>query len=338
MNIQEIRSCMHHFEETIFLGKEMEASGVMVLVAGICREEKKLQMYLFSEGEDSRELQRKRREVEGKRQRGTLTKRQELLAELEENQVGLLDGIRGIVVDGKPYEFCSAWGSGMEECSLEGRVLVYQFLSNQVPFGFLEEQDFSRMQYAVMELEGEFEEIPFSRQELESLEFLLSPRYHHIPVKQKMKLPLGVQSGRMRKFLCGTLNREICYCINSIALVDTLEEYQKAYDKRGTQRKLPKEEEEMLFNHLRKICPPRMRNLQITYECEEAGLEFYTKGQLQEKVQVQEGSATAFFLAGRAEEKVGIHGQRLKVCLVPYPVKADTQEVELELLRAMVKE
>ena len=63
MNIQDIRSCMHSFEEAIFLGEEIEIAGILALVAGICREEKKIKIYLFSEAEDARESQKSRIKV-----------------------------------------------------------------------------------------------------------------------------------------------------------------------------------------------------------------------------------------------------------------------------------
>lgn len=105
MNIQMIRSCMHNFEEAIFLGKEMEVAGTLILVAAITREEKTVQIYLFAEGEDTRALQEMRAKTAKKRQRGTLTKREELLAELGERGICLLDLVRGIRVAGKEYGF-----------------------------------------------------------------------------------------------------------------------------------------------------------------------------------------------------------------------------------------
>ncbi len=337
MNIQDIRSCMHSFEEAIFLGEEMEIAGILALVAGICREGKKIQIYLFSEAEDARESQKSRIKVEKKRQRGTLTKREEMLAQLNEEKASLMDGIRGITVNGTTYEFCCGSGGRLEDYNLEGRLLVYQFLSSQVPFGFLEDQDFSRMQYAVMELEGDYGKIPFSRKELENLAFVQAPRYCHVPVKQKIKLPLGAQPGKVRKFFCEELNREIHYSVNAISLVDTLEESKKKYREMDSGHIIPKEEEELLLNYLQEICPPGMRNLQIEYECEEAGLEFYTREQLQEKVKIHEGAAATFFLVGEAMKKEGVHGKTLHACLIQYPVDPDIQEVELELLRAVVK-
>ena len=57
MNIQMIRSCMHNFEEVIFLGKEVDAAGTLVLAAAAAREEKCVQIYLFGVGEDARVFQ-----------------------------------------------------------------------------------------------------------------------------------------------------------------------------------------------------------------------------------------------------------------------------------------
>lgn len=338
MNIQMIRSCIHNFEEIIYLGKEIEVMGTQILAAAVAREEKNVQVYLFAEGEDTSALQEKCIKIEKKRRKGTLTKREEMLAELDERGVCLLDLVRGIRVAGKEYELRSGSGSGLEEYNLEGRMLLYQFLYHNVSFGFLEEQDFSMMQYAVLELEGEYEKLPFSREDLETLEFLPQLRHYHIPVKQKIKAPIGEQTGRMRKFFCEELQREITYCINCISLVDTFSSYEAKYREMKDEGHFSEEEHEMFCNHLREICPPGMQNLMVEYECEEATLEFYAKEQLKEKVKINTGAAVTFFLAGRTEKKKGMHGKQMKSCMIQYPVRPDIQEIQLELLRAFVQE
>ena len=338
MNIQMIRSCMHNFEEVIFLGKEVDAAGTLVLAAAAAREEKCVQIYLFGVGEDARVFQERLVKMEKKRRRGTLAKREELLAELEENGTCLLNLIRGVRVAGKDYEIRSGSGSGLEEYNLEGRMLLYQFLYRNVSFGFLEEQDFSMMQYAVLELEGEYEKLPFSREALDTLELLPQPRHYHISVKQKIKAPIGEQTGRMRKFFCAELQKEIPYCINCISLVDTFSSYEEKYRKGKEEGHFSQEDYEMFCSHLREICPPGMRNLMVEYECEEASLEFYAKEQLKEKVKISTGAAVSFFLAGRTEKKEGMHGMGMKSCMIQYPMRPDTQEVEMELLRAFVQE
>ncbi|EOS21208.1 hypothetical protein C806_04524 [Lachnospiraceae bacterium 3-1] len=338
MNIQMIRSCMHHFDEVIFLAKELEAMGTLVLVAAVAREEKNVTVYLFAEGEDIRALQEKCMKMEKKRRNGTLTKREEMLTGTETEGSCLLDLIRGIRVAGKSYELRSASGSALEEYNLEGRVLLYQLLFHQVSFGFLEEQNFSRMQYAMLELEGEYEKIPFSRGDLDTMEFLLQPRHYHILVEQKMKVSIGKQVQRERKFFCQPLQREISYWVNEISLIDTFTDYDKKYREMKDEGHFSEEDYQIFFNHLKEICPLGMRNLMVEYECEEASLEFYAKEQLKEKVQINTGAAVSFFLAGRTKKKEGMHGKPIRTCMIQYPIQPDIQKIELELLCAFVQE
>ena len=107
MNIQAIRSCMPAFEETLLPGLELEAAGIPVLAAGVCRRGKNLMFYLFSDGEDPDEHMEKRMKLERKRRKGTLTKREELLANVELQEAGVMEVIRGIRVAGREYHFQS---------------------------------------------------------------------------------------------------------------------------------------------------------------------------------------------------------------------------------------
>lgn len=342
MTIQDIRSCAHNFEEALFPAMELEISGEAALLAIIFREANRITACLFAEDEDLAELQEERVRMEKKRRRGTLTLREEKLAELKEGGGSLLEVIRGIRVNGEEYEFSSGSGGRMEEYNLEGRGLVYQLIYHGVSFGFLEERPMSMVQYLLMELEGEYEKMPFSEDDLKTLEIITAPRHYHIPVKQKIKTAVGAQDGKIRKFYCEKLQREIQYCINHIELADTLSEMKEKYDKMRAEQAsreldFTQKDYEMLMGYLQEICPPGMRNLQIEYECEEASLEFYMKKQLQEKVKINTG-ATAFFLAGRSARKEGMHGKKMKVCFIQYPVEADISEIELELLSAFVQE
>ena len=357
MTIQDIRFSMHSFDQAVYLGKALEAAGERLLLAGVFRKENSVTLCLFAEDEDVTQLQKERVKMEKKRQRGTLTLRDEKMLNLKEDGNNLMEFIRGIRVNGKEYEFRSGSGGRMEEYNLEGRCLVYHLLEHGVSFGFLEERPLSMVQCMAMELEGEYDRIPFSEQDLEDLAFLTAPRHYHVPVNQKMKVKIGAENGKMRKFTdaqerraaedakgehCGKQRREIPYYINEIELADTFSEFKERYDKMLAEQDseetgFSREDYEMFMEHLREICPPGMRNLQIAYECEEASLEFCTKQQLQEKVKSRNG-ATAFFLAGKSGKKKGMHGIDMKICLIQYPVAADISEIELELLSAYVQE
>lgn len=341
MEIRTIRECMPQFQESLFLGIEREVRGIPVLAAGIFRKEEELFLYLFAEGEDREEEQKRYVRLEKKRRQGALTKREEMLAEVENRDINLLDLIEGIRINGKEYRYCSGTGGGLAEYNLEGRMMLYHLIAHQVEFGFLEEQDLSLIQYAGMKLKGAYQKIPFSKSDMETLELVTQPPHYHIPVKRKMKVSLGQQKGRKQCFFCEELGREIPYYINGITLADTWSECKESYEAAAKERPdISPEDMKPLFDHIKKICPPGMRNIVVEYECQEAALEFYTREQLQDKVEISQG-ATSIFLLGRVggrTKESGMHGQRLKTCLIQYPVEPTVQEVELELLRAVVQE
>ena len=200
MTIQDIRFSMHSFDQAVYLGKALEAAGERLLLAGVFRKENSVTLCLFAEDEDVTQLQKERVKMEKKRQRGTLTLRDEKMLNLKEDGNNLMEFIRGIRVNGTEYEFRSGSGGRMEEYNLEGRCLVYHLLEHGVSFGFLEERPLSMVQCMAMELEGEYDRIPFSEQDLEDLAFLTAPRHYHVPVNQKMKVKIGAENGKMRKF------------------------------------------------------------------------------------------------------------------------------------------
>lgn len=337
MDIETLRYDLPQFEESLFIGKETVISGVPVIMAGIFRRENSLNVYLFAESRDMTRYQEKHMTLARRRRGGMLTRREELLAELEVRDDSLLDIVRGIRVNGAEYEMTSGSGGRLEEYDIEGRMILCYFLFQGVSFGFLEKRELSLIQYVKLELEGEYEKIPFSAQDVETLEFLTSPRNYYVPVKRKMKLAIGEQKGRIQKFFCEELQKNVEYSINHIELVDTWSELKARYDEMESEKIFSKREVEQLFVFLQKICPEGMRNLMVEYECEEASLEFYTRDQLQEKVKISEG-ATSFFMAGSGRKGTGFHGKKLKSCLIQYPVEVQIQEVELELLRACVQE
>lgn len=339
MNLREIRSGMKQFDEMLFPGLEVEAAGVRMLAAGIFREGKKVQILLMAEQEESQaEKQKKFIKMEKKRRKGTLTKREELLMELEGQDFWPPGLVRGIQVKGREYALSSGSGGGLEEYNLDGRLLLCQLLNSPVSFGFLEERDISLIQYGLMGLRGEYDKIPFSEEDLKTLELMTESRHYHIPVKQKMKVSLGPQKEKRRKFFCEALQKEVSYDINNVMLEDIWTSFKEKYDQMKQESLFSSEEEyEMFLEHLREICPPGMRNLVIEYECEEASLEFYTKEQLKEKVKIKNG-ATAFFLAGNRDRKIGRHQKQLKSCLIQYPVNPEIQEAEIELLGASIVE
>lgn len=343
MDIRTIRSCIPVFEEMILLGLETEAAGIPVLAAGMCKKENRLLLVLFSEGKDTSQQQEKCVKLERKRRKGTLTKREELMMSLEmQRETCLLDVIRGIRAGGREYEFRSAGSGRLEEYNLEGMLLMYYFLYQNMSFGFLETLKLPLIECTTVELEGEYEEIPFSRKELQTMEFLEEKRGYHVPARGKMRLKMGKQAGRKQTFTADIPDhhseRKIPYYINNVRLEDTWSEERAKYDKMLEEGILSEGKEyQMFLDHLQEICPPGMRNLVVEYECEEASLEFYVKEQLQEKLKIKEKEgAAAFFLAGNAAAGKGIHGKALKGCLIQYPVAPDISEVELELLGAFI--
>lgn len=337
MDIKTMRCLLPQFQETLFIGKEMNLSGRSILAAGLCLENRTLKLYLFAEGSERSEYFEKLERMERKRRRGTLTRREELLAYLWEQQDQIFDILPEIRVKGNSYELLSGTGGNLDEYDEEGRILLINFLLYKVNFGFLEERELSQIQYHILEFAGEYDRIPFTKEDLETMELLLQPRDYHVAVKQKMTLEIGAQRGRKQKFFCGQTGQEVEYFINRVELIDIQEELCHRCEELLSQGRMTREQVEEYKKHMNNMCPQGKRLLAVEYECDNASLEFYTRAELLEKVKPIHGAAS-FFLAGKLTSGLGMHGKELKTALLYHPVDPEIKQVELELLCASVKE
>lgn len=335
MDIRTIRHMVPQVQKTMFLGKEIEILGEKVLAAAFCLTEYTLKLYLFAEGNDRMEDTEKFKKIERKRKRGTLTKREERLAQFEKSKEGIFDLLEEIRVQGNVYGIASITGGRLGEFDGEGMMLFYYFLLNHVSFGGLEKSDLSNVENWILEFEGEYQQFPFSMEDLDTLEVVIKPRNFPVLVKRKMKVAVGKQKARKQKFFCEETGKDIEFFINVIELADIRTELLERYENMFQEGMVTQKEE--FFIYLDSLCPEGKRLVLVEYECENACLEFYTKEQLLERVKPIQG-ATSFFLVGKLKKSIGVHGMRLKASVIPYPVEADTEQIELELLCAFVQE
>ncbi|NBH14087.1 hypothetical protein D3Z36_07795 [Lachnospiraceae bacterium] len=336
MDIKTMRSFLTQFQETLLVKKEMVLSGERILVAGICLEEETLKLYLFAEGKDRSAYFKNLERMERKRKKGTLTRREEILGQLEEGQNEIFDILPEIRINGKLYEFSSGTSGNLEEYDEWGRILLMNLLLHQAEFGFLEERELSLIAYHILEFAGKYDRIPFTKEDLQTLEFIHKPKNYHVPVKRKMTLKLGEQKGGRQSFFCEKTGKRVEFFINSVKLVDLQKEiYQKSEEllRRG---RMSGEQAEEYREHMKKLCPADKRLIVVAYECGEAFLEFYTREELLETVKPV-CCAESYFLLGRFADGSGMHGKELKTALIYQPVEPDIKEVELELLCAFVR-
>lgn len=335
MNIAALQECLPKFEEELVLDRKITILGKRGVILGASRNGKVVKIYILAEGREREEFEKAEQKIHQKRKRGTLTKREELLAGLKDRP-GVLGNLSGIRVNQIEYLLKSASGSGLEAFDVEGWVYLFHFMEKGLAFPTMTQQDLKEMEFISMELEGEYDTIPFGNQEREKVEAITTPLVYKIPVKKKLKLRIGAGSKRKYRFFCEQLKKEVEFYIENVQLLDSrkeMEQHLEELEKRGD---VPEENLGVLRDALSHICPDGMRHIVIDYECEMASLQFYTREQLQEKTIIN-ARATSVFLAGRSgEKKNGTHETRLKNCLLQYPVKQDTEEIEVELLSAMV--
>lgn len=331
-DMQRIAAEIGEFEEELLIDRGISFGGRQWYLLAACRKGKTILVYLLAEHPEKKEEDIRRKKIWKKRSQGKMTKREELLG-LIQHPENLTAEIEGIKTPQGEFNVSSVRGGGFEAYDAEGFVLLSHFLERGISAAAVKETDLSDMDYMEMELEGEFEKIPFSA---EDMTLLYHPKGRVVPVKKKMKLEIGKQYPRKYRFYCEELERNVEFYINEVSLYDSWTEIQKT---RKQMDSLDMEEGQKadISRQLEEICPKGMYHLVIEYECEEGILEFYTKDQLQKTVETR-ASATSIILAGHKNKgpEYGPHGFKRRSCMIQYPVAGDVTAIETELLTARI--
>lgn len=83
---------------------------------------------------------------------------------------------------------------------------------------------------------------------------------------------------------------------------------------------------------LEEHCPKGKHYLAVEYECsEDISLNFYEKEYLDTIPKPREGSASSIFMCIKPEKEEGIHGYKLRGCVIQKPLDGDVHSLEAEL-------
>lgn len=142
----------------------------------------------------------------------------------------------------------------------------------------------------------------------------------------------------------GTERDAVCY-LNSVTLIDMWAEYDKQFADPEYQKKVREHvsEEEFenmkqeMYRALEQECPRGMCYFGIEYECEcdvDLSLQFYAADYLESAPVVHHGSASIYLSISKADREFGVHGLKLRACVIHTPVAPDTKELQAELFDA----
>lgn len=335
MRIEDMQCFLTEFEEELLIDRPVSIGGRQLYLLAACRKEKKITLYLLAE-HPGKEAERVREEkIWEKQRKETLNRREEILARLQTSD-HLMNEIEGVKTPQGEFEVCSMCAGGFEFYNAEGFMMLSHFLEQGISAEEVKETDLSEMDYIAMELQGEFEKIPFSS---DGLTLLYHPRGYSVWVKKKMKLEIGKEYPRKYRFYCEELKRNIEFYINKVSLYDSWSEIQEVKKHMVFWQDASQEQKEDVIRQMEEICPKGMYHLVIEYECEDGNLDFYTKDQLKEKVAARSSAcACGIFLGGYKKEgpEYGPHGLKHRSCIIQYPIAGDVTEVETELLTARI--
>ena len=142
----------------------------------------------------------------------------------------------------------------------------------------------------------------------------------------------------------GRPQEAVCY-MNRISLIDLYAEHEKQFADPEYQRlakeRISEEEFESIkkstYQALEQECPRGMRLFGIEYECTmDLSLQFYSSEYLDSKQRehIHQGSASLYLSNPKADKEQGVHGLKMRACMVHTPVDPDTKEMCAELFTA----
>lgn len=156
-----------------------------------------------------------------------------------------------------------------------------------------------------------------------------------------LSIPVLLETGKEQNvpFIMKDNTQAVCY-INRVFSQDMWEEQERQFadeEYRGKMLQHMSEEQlnemkERLDAALENICPRGKHFLVVEYECsEDVSLEFYGKDCLDAVPKPSKGSASMIMMHTKPDKSTGIHGLKLRACVVETPVEPGSNELEAEL-------
>jgi len=246
--------------------------------------------------------------------------------------------VREFHSNGKVYAVAGANSSITENYNMAEHMLFYLMMREHgwkiSEDSLLYTADWECLQMSVIELRDEMEELPDWGMDLE----IVKDSY---PKTELLEIPVILTCGErpVISFQLKDGTQAECY-INKICLKDVWadlehrfkdEEYRNRILEHVSPEELQKMKEQC-EEALLADCPRGKCYVLVEYECStDVALNFYAASYLDSKPRVHSGSATSLLIMHRPDAQEGIHGLKLRGCVIQTPIEPDETSLEAEL-------
>lgn len=320
------------YDEVKVIGRDAQLDGHFVHIIGMTLKNKKAFVYALelakcfdAEEENFQNLMDK-------------THRQQLKNSYENERNSALLRIREFHSNGKVYTAAGANLSVTQNYNMAEHMFFYLMMREQ-GWKMQEESplytlDWKCLQLAVIELKDEMEQLPDWTMDLEVVKDSYSKtEVLEIPVvltcKEQPVISFQLKDGTQAK----------CY-INKISLHDVWEEQERRFNDKKYINKILEQGSMEQFQEMKKLCEeallaecPRGKCYLIAeYECStDIAVNFYASSYLNSKTHVHSQSASSLLIMHRPEAEKGIHGLKLRACVIQTSIEPDITSLETEL-------
>lgn len=320
------------YDEIKIIGKDVELDGHLAHIIGMTLKDKKAFVYgleLLEHYDDTEENFCALADE---------THRKQMINNCNNEKNIVFLRVREFRSGGKVYEVAGADSSVTQNYNMAEHILFYLKIREcgwEIPGKSpLYTQNWENLQLSAIELKDEMEELPDWMTDLE----IVTDSHSKTEVLEiPVTLTCGEQPAVSFKLKDGT--QAECY-INKICLSDVWADFEHRFEDEEYQKKVLKHISVTEFQKMKVDCEeallaecPRGRcYILVEYECSaDVALNFYAASYLDSKPQVHSGKASSLLIMHRPDKEVGLHGLKLRGCIIQTPVSTDTTELEAEL-------
>jgi len=342
MNFELLQSAMPVFDELRVLNKSFISEGITIQLVGLIRQGKSLKLYAlqFDEQIYEEELLEQDQEFSGPPRRRTVTNRQQICGVSKIEYRIPLTYAHSILIEAQEFEVSCIFSSRLGDDDLNCIFLLAEFMKNGFkPCDSIETINFSNILFTTIELEGEYDHIPFGKQIGDIVLRFGNNDIRQYPVQKRLQLHIGRNYLRAFRFKDKQTEEIHRFYIQRVYLMDIwAETEEKFFHPRYLERVSEADLLEMkkaFFEQLVRLCPRGMYLPVIEYEAEEdISFEFYTVEYLNARYEAsRKNGASAILIMAKPEEPLGRHGMKLKAAVIQRPVSEETESLYIELLR-----
>ncbi|KPU42469.1 hypothetical protein OXPF_42540 [Oxobacter pfennigii] len=340
MNFELLQAAMPAFDELRIINKSIVKEGSAIQIAGLIRQGKTLKLYAlqFDEQVYEAELLAEEQELSKPSRKKSLTNRQKI-CNVNKVEYGIpMTCIQSINIGTQEFKISCISSYRLNDNDFKPVFLIAEFIKNGLkPCSRLALRDFSHLIFAEIELEGEYENIPFGNQMGGVMLRFGNNHIRQYPVGKRMRLNTGRNYSRSFQFKDKQSERIHRFYIHRVYLMDIWEEIERSFsDPRHLERMSEVDLLKMkksFFEQLEVICPRGMYFPVIEYEAEDdISFEFHTVEYLNSRHEILSKNGSIGIII-TPDQPIGRHGMKLKSAVIQSPVSKETEMLYVELLR-----